>query len=344
MFVNKIPFLVSSARGLNLITAEFLPTRTAKTLADRIRQIVEMYARGGFRVGTILMDNEFEKLKPLVPALSINTTAANEHVPEIERRIRLIKERGRGILNTLPFKKMPRVILIELIYHVVLWLNAFPSKSGISDTLSPRELVLRHRLDFKKHCRAPFGSYCEVHDEPAPTNNMVSRATPAIVLGPTGNLQGTYKFFNLLTGLKIKRRSFTRYPMPDSVIKKVERYAKRRNPGDGDFDFADRSGILFEWNDSIDEHRETLVEEEVVLYPTLAAELPGITLGRNMPVTAIEDAIPPQGRAEDAAASNAGLAPLDRRALFAEAAAVIDADAYEFDPRSGATRTTTTVS
>jgi hypothetical protein len=51
------------------------------------------------------MDNEFEKLTSLVPIIQINTTAAKEHVPEIKRRIRLIKERGRGILNTLPLKK-----------------------------------------------------------------------------------------------------------------------------------------------------------------------------------------------------------------------------------------------
>ena len=132
MFVNGVPFLASLARGLNLLTAEFLPTRTAKSIASRIDQIKHLYGRGGFTVGTILMDNEFEKIRALVPNLHINTTAANEHVPEIERRIRLIKERGRGYLNTLPFKKMPQLILIELIYHAVLWLNAFPSKSGVS--------------------------------------------------------------------------------------------------------------------------------------------------------------------------------------------------------------------
>jgi hypothetical protein len=172
------------------------------------------------------MDNEFEKVWPLVPGLNLNTTAAKEHVPKIKRRIRVIKEQGRALLNTLPYKKMPQLILIELLYHVVLWVNAFPSKSGISETLSPREIVLQHRLDFAKHCRAPFGSYCKAHDEPAPTNNMVSRATPSIVLGPTGNLQGTYKFFSLTTGKKIKRRQFTRYPMSDSVIAKVEQFAR----------------------------------------------------------------------------------------------------------------------
>ena len=69
-------------------------------------------------MGTVLMDNEFEKLQNLVPILTINTTAEKEHVPEVERKIWLIKERGRGILNTLQFKKMPRLMLIELVYHV----------------------------------------------------------------------------------------------------------------------------------------------------------------------------------------------------------------------------------
>jgi hypothetical protein len=123
MFVNGVPFLVSVARGLNLVTAEFTPSRTAKKLSLGITRMIDLYARGGFQVGTVLMDNEFEKLRNLVPILAINTTAAKEHVPEDKHKIRLIKEWGRGILNTLPFKKMPRLMLIELVYHVVLWLT-----------------------------------------------------------------------------------------------------------------------------------------------------------------------------------------------------------------------------
>jgi hypothetical protein len=169
----------------------------AKQLAAGITRMMDLYAHGGFQVGTVLMNNEFKKLRNLVPILTVNTTAAKEHVPEVERKIRLIKERGRGIPNTLPFKRMPRLMLIELVYHVILWLNAFPEKSRVSDTLSPREIVYRHKLDFTKHCKSPFGMYCEVYDEPTPTNTMVTCLTPAIVLGPTGNLQGTYKFFQL---------------------------------------------------------------------------------------------------------------------------------------------------
>jgi hypothetical protein len=128
IFVNGVPFLVSVARGLNLVTTKFTPSRTAKQLAADITRMMDLYVCGGFQVGTVLMENEFEKLRNLVPILVVNTTAAKEHVLEVERKIRLIKERGRGILNTLPFKRMPKLMLIELIYHVVLWLNAFLAK------------------------------------------------------------------------------------------------------------------------------------------------------------------------------------------------------------------------
>jgi hypothetical protein len=92
---------------------------------------------------------------------------------------------------------MPQVILIELIYHVVLWLNAFPTKTGMSAMLLPREIVYRHKLDFAKHCKAQFGTYCKAHNDPVLTNMMVTWSTPTIILSPTGNLQGTYKFFSL---------------------------------------------------------------------------------------------------------------------------------------------------
>ena len=44
MFVNGVPFLVSVARGLNLVTAEFTPSRTAKQLALGITQMKYLYA------------------------------------------------------------------------------------------------------------------------------------------------------------------------------------------------------------------------------------------------------------------------------------------------------------
>ena len=157
-------------------------------------------------MGPVLMDNESKTLRNLVPLLDVSTTEAKEQVPAVKQHIRLIKLQGRGILNTLPFKKMPQVILIGLIYHEVLWLNAFPTETGESATFLPQKNVNRHKLDFSRHCKAQFGTYCKAHNKPVTINTTVTWSTPLIALGQTGNLQGTYKFFNLTTGKKIKQQ------------------------------------------------------------------------------------------------------------------------------------------
>ena len=65
------------------------------------------------------------------------------------------------------------------------------------------------------------------------------------------------------------------YPMPDTVTARVERYGTE-NALSGIFDFAYRNGVLFEWNDDVDECPEGILEEDnVVLYPSIVAELPG---------------------------------------------------------------------
>jgi hypothetical protein len=108
MFVNGAPFLVSMACGLNLVTAKHTPSKTAKKKAAGIKRVMALYSHGGFHVGTILMDNKFEKLRDLMPEIIVNTIAAKEHVPEVKRCIQLIKEQGWGILNTLLSKQCPK--------------------------------------------------------------------------------------------------------------------------------------------------------------------------------------------------------------------------------------------
>jgi hypothetical protein len=59
---------------------------------------MDQYSGRNFQVGTMLMDNKFEKLRNLVPILGMNTTAANEQVMEVKQCIRLIKKKhGRGM-------------------------------------------------------------------------------------------------------------------------------------------------------------------------------------------------------------------------------------------------------
>ena len=91
MFVNGIPFLVTFLRRIKMITYEHVTSRTADRLANSIKNVVLMYARGGFIVDLKLMDMEFKKVKEKLGIVKVNTTAARAHVSEIERQIRLVK-------------------------------------------------------------------------------------------------------------------------------------------------------------------------------------------------------------------------------------------------------------
>ena len=116
------------------------------------------------------------------------------------------KERCRAIVSVLPYSVLPKMVIIHLVCYVYIFLNCEINPVGISESLYPREIILRHRLDWTRHCCGMagvplgFGQYVEANLDPNVTNNMVSRTFVAVYLGPTGNIQGTKKVFELITG------------------------------------------------------------------------------------------------------------------------------------------------
>ena len=69
-----------------------MQVRTATSLSKHLTRVLQVYGHAGFKVRTILMDGEFEKVRNLMPCVECNTAAAKEHVSEEERTIRTIKE------------------------------------------------------------------------------------------------------------------------------------------------------------------------------------------------------------------------------------------------------------
>ena len=117
---------------------------------------------------------EFEKVKDELGLVDVNTTAAREHVAEIERGIRLLKERSRCVVKSLPFQYLPKQIVIHMVYFVCMMVNAVPAAEGISQVFSPREIATQRKFDFKKDCKALFGSYVEASTDAIVTNDMTS--------------------------------------------------------------------------------------------------------------------------------------------------------------------------
>ena len=122
---------------------------------------------------------------------------------------------------------LPKQVIIHMVYFAVFWLNAAPAENGISELLSPREIVLKRSVDFKLHCRGTFGQYVMAHVDPDVTNDMNGRTFQGLYLGPTGNLQGTVKALDLVTGCVKKVKHFTEVPMPDSARDLVNKWGKR---------------------------------------------------------------------------------------------------------------------
>jgi hypothetical protein len=250
MFVNGIPFMVSISRKINFTTVEYLLGRKQPQLVSSIKKIINLYRTRGFTIDTALMDREFECLRSDLPELNLNTTAASEHVPDVERQIRVLKERPRAIRSTLPFQAIPGQIIIELVYYAAFWLNAFPPSSGVYSTYSPQTIMTGTALDFVKHCKLPFGAYAEAHEEYPRTNTMAQRTRGVICLGPMGNFQGSNKMMCLTTGRKIMRKQFQELLMPASVIKRIEAISNKEQQKKT-LVFTDRNSNPIEDNDVI---------------------------------------------------------------------------------------------
>ena len=109
MYVNKVPLLVTLSRNIKFGTMEAVADRKEATILKCIKGVVTLYRKAGFTVTTALMDGEFVPLcGGLVElGLRLNETSRDEHIGDIERYIRTVKERMRATYNTLPFQKIP---------------------------------------------------------------------------------------------------------------------------------------------------------------------------------------------------------------------------------------------
>lgn len=106
--MHPMKMIVTVVRDIRFITATFLPDRKRKTISHPLNQVINLYRGRGHvveevefseyqnPVQTVLADNEFIVLKEDLENIGIrlNVAAKEEHVPKVERQIRVVKERG----------------------------------------------------------------------------------------------------------------------------------------------------------------------------------------------------------------------------------------------------------
>ena len=209
-FINNIPFLLSLSWGLRFLPVVVLPNQQIQTIKDRIRSICRLYQRHGFKVESLHADSEFEPIRSKFPV--INTSDADDHQPDIEQAIRTVKDWVRSTYRMLPYKYIPRLMVVHLVQNTIFWLNAFPVDNGWSSKHSPRYIMTGKHLDYNKHVRAEFGEYVQTHEEH--DSDMHERTVGTICLGPNGNQQGGHYFMSLVTGVRLVQSCWTPLPLP----------------------------------------------------------------------------------------------------------------------------------
>jgi hypothetical protein len=223
----------------NKKTTRITYKRGPSDIINGIEKVLNVFRNRGFKVNTINADNEFQKLEHKVTA-HVEICAAGQHIPRIERGIRFMKDRTRCYWVTLPFKKVPKIMVDECLTMVTSCTNDFPNKNAISNTMSPASIVLgRGKID-GNNLKATFGKYYEVHCGTDNTNK--ERRTSAICLRPS-NSQGGYYFMSIRTGRRIHGYRFTELSMPQHIIDRVHQLAD----DEGAPNLDDDGCPVFEW-------------------------------------------------------------------------------------------------
>ena len=79
-----------------------------------------------------LLDGKFVPLRTELLNMVIHSNFAtrNEHVTEIERRHRVIKELAHECRSTLPFEVLPKLLLVKMVNNCALWIILHGFKIG----------------------------------------------------------------------------------------------------------------------------------------------------------------------------------------------------------------------
>ena len=97
------------------------------------------------------MDVDFDRtIYDLMENGIVKNFAAKQHVAEIERTILTVKDSTRYIVTTMNLKYLHKLIIANIVYFLVLWMNVFPIKNVITEKLLSRTIVVRTNLDQEK--------------------------------------------------------------------------------------------------------------------------------------------------------------------------------------------------
>ena len=236
MYVNGLCFLTSISDDIHYRTAQYIPDKKSQSYQKAMKDIIELYQKAQFKVTNICCDNEFRNmLNDLGNAfnININVVPAQAHVAKAERNIRVIKERVRSNVHNLPYKKIPKTILIYIVQEAARKLNYFPVKGGISPYYSPRAIITKKALNYFTHGIHYTGEFVMAHNDENIKNNLNPRALECIYLRSSDTVYSKHELFHIQTERIITRRTCTSAKITEHMQILLENIASKQKMPQG---------------------------------------------------------------------------------------------------------------
>jgi len=232
IFVQGIPMLHSisgTSYQFRTLHPIFKERPNKLDIHTGIKAILNIYQSRGIRIRQINADNEFTCVKSDFLPTPMNIVAAEEHVGDVEKSIRTLKDGTRTHVCRLPYRRYPRAMVAGAAMHTLISLNQMPANNGVSTTLSPSTLVTgKATPDFNHIIKLNFGEYVLTSSGKTSSDVTSPRKIGAIALHPSNNHSGGWYFMSLTTGYVIHRYSWDIQPVSQDVIQRVEEIATKQ--------------------------------------------------------------------------------------------------------------------
>ena len=177
--MQGIPIMHTISRNFHFRTVEFFLNKSKaneKDTRQAIQKVLPIYRGRGLQVTKVNADNEFECIDDCIRPAQLHIVGANEHVPDVERSIRTIKECTRCHVHRLPYKRYTKLMVAGMILHITKSLNSLPSESGITADLSPATLITGcSPVSYNSVIKLNYGDYVHAHETKQVTINDQSR-------------------------------------------------------------------------------------------------------------------------------------------------------------------------
>ncbi len=82
-----------------------------------------------------------------------------QHCGLIEQNIRFLKKKIRSLHHSLPFERVPGIMVVRMVLHIVKFVNGFQRKGGMKH-YSPGDIITNQCLH-ADDLRLGFGTYCQ---------------------------------------------------------------------------------------------------------------------------------------------------------------------------------------